>query len=52
LGDLGVNGSILISVLKKYRVRVWAADQWWALVNTVMNFLGAHTSGHWTAVSL
>jgi hypothetical protein len=31
LEDLGVNGRSFKSVLKKYAVRVWAADQWRAL---------------------
>lgn len=46
LEDLSVNGRILKSVLKEYIVRVWAADQWWALVNTVTNLLVAYKSGH------
>ena len=46
LVDLGVNGRILKSVLKEYIVWVWAADKWWALVNTVTKLLGAYKSGH------
>jgi hypothetical protein len=37
---------IFKSVLKDYIVRVWAADHWWVLVNTVMNLLVGYKSGH------
>ena len=46
LGRTRRKGKILKSVLKEYIAREWAADHWWALVNTVMNLMGGYKSGH------
>jgi hypothetical protein len=45
LGELGVDGRILIWIFRKWDVGVWTVsswlrirDRWWALVNAVINF--------------